>query len=324
MFQKATKKSAKARIALMGPPGSGKTYTALMVGKFLGARVALIDTERKSASKYAKDVADFDVCELPTFSPREYVEKLHGAAAGGYDVVIIDSLSHAWEGEGGILDQVDKRGKGFESWKDMAPQTRDLITAILEYPGHVIVTLRTKTEYVVEERENKSGRMVKTPRKIGLAPKFKEGLEYEFDIVASMDDAVLTVTKSRCSVLHSEVISKPGKGFADAIRVWLEDGVDPSPKAREEAPRETVREAPRLEAPRQKRLTECADREELGEWCKTQKNVSADLRPRLRLGIVKHCADLGISAEETTIFLDAAGFEMAPPAPHEEREEAAQ
>jgi hypothetical protein len=76
-----------------------------------------------------------------------------------------------------------------------------------------------------------------------------------------------------------------------------------------EMPREAAREAPRLEAPKQKRLTECADREELGEWCKTQRNVSADLRPRLRLGIVKHCADLGISAEETTIFLDAAGFE---------------
>lgn len=330
MFQKATKKQQKARVALIGPPGSGKTYTALTVAKHLGKRVAVIDTERGSASKYSGDVADFDVCELPRFAPRAYIDALHGAASAGYDVVVIDSLSHAWEGEGGILDQVDQRGKGFESWKDMAPQTRDLINAILTYPGHVIVTLRTKTEYVVEERENKGGRMVKTPRKIGLAPKFKEGLEYEFDVVANMDDGIMTVSKSRCSALNSETIKHPGKSFADALRVWLEDGT--APKAHQPPTKSGVaksevwvdlpaqREAP----PQRLKLSECNDRDSFGRWCEEQASVSPDKRDRLRLAIVKKCADLGISAEESAIFLAAAGFETAPPAPQEEREEAAQ
>lgn len=230
-FQKASKKKQKARVALIGPPGSGKTYTALTIAKHLGKRIGVIDTERGSASKYAGDVADFDVCEPATFAPESYIAALHDAAKAGFDVVIIDSLSHAWEGEAGILDQVDKRGGRFDAWKEMAPKTRALIEAILGYPGHVIATLRTKTEYVVEQVERK-GRTVSEPRKIGLAPKFKEGLEYEFDVVCTMDDDnVLRVTKSRAPGLNGQIISKPGKPFADALRAWLDDGAEAPAKA---------------------------------------------------------------------------------------------
>ena len=307
MFQKATKKQQKARAALIGPPGSGKTFTALTVAKHLGQRVAVIDTERGSASKYSGDVADFDVCELPKFSPKAYIEALHGAAAAGFDVVVIDSLSHAWEGEGGILDQVDQRGKGFESWKDMAPQTRDLLNAILTYPGHVIVTLRTKTEYVVEERENKNGRMVKTPRKIGLAPKFKEGLEYEFDVVASMDDGVLSVSKSRCSALHSQVIKHPGKGFADSLRVWLEDGIVPTAPAPRQVAQAT-REEQEKSAPDV--AANCNDADELGAYCERKRGTAEKHRPMLKMAIEKRCFELGL-VTDVAIFLAAAGFETA-------------
>lgn len=225
MFSKATKKKQRARVALMGPPGSGKTYTALTIGKALGNRIAVIDTERGSASKYSGDVADFDVAELDgTYSPKAYVAAIRAAADAGYDVLVIDSLSHAWEGSGGILSQVDQKGGRFDAWKDMDPQLRGLIDAILTYPGHVIATLRTATEWVVEQVERK-GRTVSEPRKVGLKPKFKDGLEYEFDVVGILDDHnVLTVTKSRCSALAGEVVAKPGKPFADALKTWLEDG----------------------------------------------------------------------------------------------------
>jgi DNA polymerase III delta prime subunit len=229
MFQKATKKKAKARVALIGPPGSGKTFTALTLAKHLGGRVAVIDTERGSASKYAgkQDGFVFDVCEPQTFEPKAYIAALKGAAADGYDVVIIDSLSHAWEGDGGILDQVDKRGGRFEAWKEMSPQTRSLIDAILVYPGHVIATMRVKTEWVVE----KNDRGKSEPRNVGLAPKFKEGLEYEFDVVGMLDDNnVLRITKTRCSALAGGSIAKPGKGLADALLAWLDDGAE-APKA---------------------------------------------------------------------------------------------
>lgn len=225
MFSKATKKKQRARVALMGPPGSGKTYTALTLAKELGQRIAVVDTERGSASKYSGDVADFDVAELDgQYSPKAYVAAIRGAAEAGYDVLVIDSLSHAWEGQGGILSQVDQKGGRFDAWKDMDPQLRGLIDAILTYPGHVIATLRTATEWVVEQVERK-GRTVSEPRKVGLKPKFKDGLEYEFDVVGILDDHnVMTVTKSRCPGLSGAVVAKPGKPFADELRAWLNDG----------------------------------------------------------------------------------------------------
>jgi hypothetical protein len=224
-FQQASKKKAKARVCLMGPPGSGKTYTALTLGKYMGKRIALIDTERGSASKYAGDVAAFDVAELDgTYAPRDYVKAIQEAAVEGYDVLVVDSLSHAWEGAGGILAQVDQRGGRFDAWKDMDPQLRQLIDALLTYPGHVVVTLRTKTEWVVEQVERR-GKTVSEPRKIGLAPKFKDGLEYEFDVVGILDDKnTLTVTKSRCPSLSGETIAKPGKPLAGVLLAWLDDG----------------------------------------------------------------------------------------------------
>src|SRR5690606_2728974 len=107
MFKKARKEQAPARLALIGPSGSGKTYTAIKVGAALGKRLAVIDSERGSASKYAGDVAEFDVCELESFSPEEYVKVINAAGTAGYDVLVIDSLSHAWSGKGGALEMVD-------------------------------------------------------------------------------------------------------------------------------------------------------------------------------------------------------------------------
>ena len=104
-FTKATKEQAKARIALIGPSGCGKTYTALKMAEVLGKRIALIDTENASASKYADQFA-FDTLALTTFAPQTYVEAIQVAENGGYDVLIIDSLSHAWAGKEGTLQPV--------------------------------------------------------------------------------------------------------------------------------------------------------------------------------------------------------------------------
>lgn len=220
MFKKATKTGQHARIAMFGPAGSGKTYSALKIGRGLAGengRIAVIDTERGSASKYA-DVEAFDVCELATFAPAEYIGALRGAAGEGYAVVVVDSLSHAWEGDGGILDQVDRRGGRFDAWKEMTPQTRELVDMLITYPGHVIVTMRSKTEYVVEKNEKGKSE----PRKIGLAPRFKDGMEYEFDIVLEMDDAnVARVSKSRCVGLSGKSIPKPGAALAREVLAWL-------------------------------------------------------------------------------------------------------
>jgi superfamily II DNA or RNA helicase len=109
-FAKATKQAAKGRIALDGPSGSGKTYTALTVAQVLGHRIAVVDTEHGSASKYA-DLFDFDTLTLDRYSPQILIEAFTAAGSAGYDVVIVDSLSHFWMGTDGMLEQVDKASR---------------------------------------------------------------------------------------------------------------------------------------------------------------------------------------------------------------------
>ncbi|GAA0720228.1 ATP-binding protein [Dactylosporangium roseum] len=230
-FQKATKAQARARVAFAGPSGSGKTYTSLRTARALGQRIAVIDTERGSASKYA-DEFDFDTLAMNTFDPRDLVKALAAAGAAGYDVAVVDSLSHFWSGTGGMLEQVDHAarrsggGNSFAGWKEARPMERAMVDALLAYPGHVIVTMRTKTEYVVEE--DSRGR--KVPRKVGLKPEQRDGIEYEFDIVGDLDlENTLVVAKSRCKVLAKAVIQLPDEeSFGGVVRAWLEDGAAPA------------------------------------------------------------------------------------------------
>lgn len=226
-FQKATKKQAKLRMCIEGLSGSGKTFTALSIAKHFG-RVAVIDTERGSASKYA-DEFDFDVLELESFSPDDYIRAMIDAHnAGCYDVLVIDSLSHAWAGKDGALEQVDnaksrsQSGNSFAAWKDVTPKWNKLIDVITRIPLHVIGTLRQKTEYVIEV--NDKGRQA--PKKVGLAPIFREGSEYEFDVVSVMDrEHHFIVEKSRCRSLQDKVFFKPeGKEIADELLAWLGSG----------------------------------------------------------------------------------------------------
>ncbi len=225
-FKKATKQQAKGRLALIGPPGSGKTYTALTFAQYLGKKVGVIDTEHGSASKYA-DIFDFDVVELTTFSPQNYVDKIHEAEAAGYDVIIIDSLSHAWTGKNGALEMVDqvaartKSRNTFNAWREVTPHHNAMVEAILGARCHIIATLRSKVEYVVEE--DNRGR--KVPRKVGMAPVQRDGLEYEFDVVGDMDpENTLVVTKSRCPKLSGVVVNKPGREFSETFNRWLSNG----------------------------------------------------------------------------------------------------
>lgn len=275
MFRKATKKKLRARIALDGPAGSGKTYTALRFAFALaqagGGRVAVIDTEHRSASKYQGEAPDgtpwdFDVCELEHYAPSTYTQVLRAAGAEGYDVVVIDSLSHAWEGVGGALDQVDKKGgNSFTAWKDVTPQHREMIEAILGCPCHVIATMRTKTEYVLEEQTNKQGKTVQVPRKIGMAPIQRAGMEYEFDVVCDLDlSHTLTVSKSRCSALDGKKAVSPGAPFVAPLLTWLGSGVD--------APAEELA-APKFEKPQQTAETQPAEQSGGGVKLSGQRKV---------------------------------------------------
>lgn len=236
-FHPATKTRARARIAIIGPSGSGKTYSALAIAAGLGKRVAVIDTERGSASKYAglAGMPAFDVLELETFAPETYVAAIGAAGAAGYEVLVIDSLSHAWMGKDGALEQVDRAakrsqsGNSFAAWRDITPKHNALVDAMLASPCHLIVTMRAKTEYVMET--NSRGKQ--EPRKIGLAPIQRDGMEYEFDVVGDITlDHELIISKTRCPAFDGKVIRLPGAPFGQSVAEWLSDGapmVQPTP-----------------------------------------------------------------------------------------------
>jgi hypothetical protein len=247
-FRKATKFESKLKLAFIGPSGSGKTYSALAVGcalaELTSVRVAVLDTERGSASLYA-DLFPFDVLELESFSPATYVDAIKAAEKAGYGVIIIDSLSHAWTGKDGALEQVDRHarrnqgeGNSFGAWRHVTPLHNAMVDAVVSSTSHVIVTMRAKTEYVQEK--NDRGKTV--IRKVGLAPIQRDGLEYEFSVVGDIDqDHGFSVTKTRCNVLADAYIEKPGRQLAETLVGWLRGEARPAPVAAPQAPASDAR-----------------------------------------------------------------------------------
>lgn len=251
MFQKATRKKAKLRLALIGPSGSGKTYSALELATGLGGRIALIDTERGSGDLYA-DRFVYDTLQLePPFTPQKYIAAIEAAQKEGYSVVIIDSLSHAWAGEGGILDIHDNATKssrsanGYMAWKDVTPQHERIINAILGASLHVIGTIRTKTAYEVVEDE----RGKKAPKRIGLAPIQRQGMEYEFTCVLDLavDSHVASASKDRTGMFDGQnfvITERTG----EQLLAWLDAGDEPPARVDPYADwRQAIKEAPSLE-----------------------------------------------------------------------------
>lgn len=229
MFRQAVRQQSKLRMTLDGPAGSGKTLTALRFAHELaqGGKIAVIDTERGSAAKYAGDTYDgnifaFDVLELQQFSPQRYIDGIQAAGRMGYAVLLIDSLSHAWEGTGGALEMKQKAGDSWSSWRQVTPIHNAMIDAILQAPMHVITTMRSRMEYV-QETDETTGK-IKIVKK-GMAPIQRPGTEYEFDLVCDIDQQhIMTVGKSRCSAVADMVVDRPGAEFIRLVIAWLNSG----------------------------------------------------------------------------------------------------
>jgi ABC-type oligopeptide transport system ATPase subunit len=238
LFRKAVKFVAKGRVALIGPAGSGKSLTSLILARLLAGpegKIAAIDTEHGSLSKYA-DLFAFDVVEMDSFSHENFMAALNAAGAAGYSVFLCDSLSHFWIGKDGALEFVDSASKRYKDnmggWKEFRPHERQMMDAMIASPCHVICTMRTKTDYQETTENGKKKRV-----KVGLAPVQRDGMEYEFDLVGYMDDEnTLIVDKTRCPVYSRKAITQPTAKDFHAFQKWLEGEARPQPTVPYQAP----------------------------------------------------------------------------------------
>lgn len=241
-FEKAVRKKAKLRLAIIGPSGSGKTLGALMVAKGIGGRIALIDTEKGSASLYAAPVrlADgrvwqppaFDVLELGApYSPERYTEAVLAAQGAGYDTLIIDSTTHEWSGVGGCLELVDEvararfKGNSWSAWNEVTPRHRAFIDAMLQAPMHVIATGRSKTETAQTEGNNGKKQVVK----LGMKVEQRDGFEYEFTTVLDLvhNGHFALASKDRTGLFVGD--PKPiSEDTGHNLLAWLDGGADAS------------------------------------------------------------------------------------------------
>ena len=224
-FRKAERKQAKLRLAITGPAGSGKTYSALLIAFGIGGRIAMIDTENGSGDLYA-NLGEYDICSLSApYDVRRYIQLIHEAEQAGYGTIIIDSLSHAWSGEGGLLDiqskvaASSKSGNSYTAWRQVTPLHNRLIDAILGSSCHIIATMRSKTEYLQTENE----RGYKEIRKVGLAPVQREGMDYEFGTVFDLTtNHTATVSKDRTGLFDGSVFTIT-RDTGKTLLQWLEN-----------------------------------------------------------------------------------------------------
>lgn len=229
MFKKAEKKQVKLKMGLTGPSGSGKTFSALKIAKGMvealgGGKIAVIDTENRSASRYA-DRFDFDVAELdPPYTTDRYIQMLKAAETAGYSVIILDSTSHQWAGEGGLLNEKEKMdargGNSFTNWAKMTPHHERFKSALVHCGAHLICTMRSKQDYQISQNEKGKS----TPQKVGLAPIQRDGMEYELDLVLDMDMAhQAAASKDRTSVFDGQLF-KPDENTGKKLINWLNAG----------------------------------------------------------------------------------------------------
>lgn len=235
-FRKAERKQAKLRLGLAGPAGSGKTASSLLIAFGITedwSKIGLVDTENGSGELYAGAtiggirIGDYNVLPLsPPYMPEKYIQAIHLAEEAGLEVLILDSISHAWAGDGGLLDlhskitSSSKSNNSYTAWREVTPLHNRFVEAMLQSQVHIIATMRSKVEYAVE-----SGKDGKTNvRKLGMAPVQREGMDYEFTTVLDISlEHVVSSSKDRTSLFDGRYFT-PGPDTGKALKEWLETG----------------------------------------------------------------------------------------------------
>ena len=220
-LQTAQRKRAKIKMALQAPSGAGKTYSALLVAFGLcnnWNKVAVIDTENHSAELYAH-LGGYNTLQLSApFTAEKYIQAIEVCETAGMEVVIIDSVTHEWEC---LLDyHTSLQGNSFTNWGKVTPRHNGFVEKILNSSCHIISTIRTKQDYVLNE---KNGKMV--PEKVGMKSVQRDGLEYEFTLVFDLDmKNHTTASKDRTGLFYGKPEQKLSVETGKLISEWCNSG----------------------------------------------------------------------------------------------------
>jgi hypothetical protein len=222
-LRKATRKKAKIRLGLSAVSGGGKTYSAILIAKGLVGdlnKVAIIDTENGSADLYAH-LGDFNVLPLTApFTPERYIEAIKSCEKAGMEVIIVDSISHEWDGKGGCLEIVESLGGKYQDWAKVTPRHQAFIDAIIHSASHVITTVRRKQDYEMIKDGNKI-----RVEKGGLREITREGFEYELTINLELDTRHnATASKDRTQLFMNKPAFVPSEQTGEMIAAWCEQG----------------------------------------------------------------------------------------------------
>ena len=228
-LQTASRKKAKIKMALQGPSGSGKTKSALLIAYGLCGsweKIGVIDTENRSADLYA-DLGPYNVLPVtPPFTPERYIEAINVSLNAGMQVIVVDSVSHEWEGIGGILEtHSGMLGNSFTNWAKLTPRHNAFVQTLLQADVHIIGTIRTKQEYVLSEKNGKQ-----VPEKLGMKGITREGMDYEFTVVLDLDITLhARVSKDRTQLFFGKPEFIPTVDTGAKILKWCNQGTGTYP-----------------------------------------------------------------------------------------------
>lgn len=238
-LRKAERKKAKARVGLSGPAGSGKTYSSLLIAYGLchdWSKIAIIDTENHSGELYVNTnydgvhIGEYNIVLLePPYEPERYIEAIKVCENAGMSVIIIDSLTHAWAGKGGLLEiqgkAAEKTGNSWTAWRNVTPRHNELVESILQSSCHMICCIRAKMDHV-QEKDPQTGKTI--IRKVGMGSIQRDGMEYEFTVFFDLDQSHdASSTKDRTHLFDGKYM-KPSFKMGEMLLEWLEIGKEES------------------------------------------------------------------------------------------------
>lgn len=226
-LKKAERKKAKIRLGLSGASGFGKTYSALLIAKGLVGswdKIALIDTENGSGELYS-DLGEYNVITLEApYSPERYIEAIKMCENAGMECIIVDSITHEWDGDGGCLDIQNQLGGRYQDWAKVTPRHNAFIQSIITCKAHVITTVRRKQDY--DMVKNDKGKM--EVQKVGTKEVTRDGFEYELTMNLEFinDKHMVKASKDRTSLFMGKPEFVPSEKTGEEIRKWCESGAE--------------------------------------------------------------------------------------------------